>query len=129
MTAKRRPRVGARQRREEVIEAALVEFSRKGLRGGSTIAIARRAGLSHANLFRLFPTKKKLFLAVLTRGVREDRAGDAGRGGHLGGADRAARAAAHAPPPGPCTSWPRRWSRRVRTGLLIFFSLMIVITH
>ncbi|MFI0420706.1 TetR/AcrR family transcriptional regulator [Spongiactinospora sp. 9N601] len=67
MTAKRRPRVGARQRREEVIEAALVEFSRKGLRGGSTIAIARRAGLSHAGLFRLFPTKKKLFLAVLTR--------------------------------------------------------------
>ncbi|PZG31242.1 hypothetical protein C1I98_30265 [Spongiactinospora gelatinilytica] len=65
--AKRRPRVGAQQRREEVIEAALQEFAHKGLHGGSTITIARQADLSHPNLFRLFSTKKELFLTVLAR--------------------------------------------------------------
>ncbi|MFC9943970.1 TetR/AcrR family transcriptional regulator [Streptomyces pratensis] len=43
------------------------EFSRKGLHGGSTVAIAKRVGISHPNLFRLFSTKKELFRAVLNR--------------------------------------------------------------
>jgi AcrR family transcriptional regulator len=34
-----------------------------GLHGTSTEAIARRAGISHAYLFRLFGTKKQLFIA------------------------------------------------------------------
>ncbi len=59
--------MGAQQRREDVLEAALAEFSHRGLHGGSTITIAREAGLSHPNLFRLFATKKELFLAVLAR--------------------------------------------------------------
>jgi AcrR family transcriptional regulator len=53
----------AEQRRGELIEAALRAFSATGLHGTSTEAIARRAGISHAYLFRLFGTKKELFLA------------------------------------------------------------------
>jgi AcrR family transcriptional regulator len=58
-----RTRSTAKQRRAEVIEAALSEFAETGMHGTSTEAIARRAGISHAYLFRLFGTKKQLFIA------------------------------------------------------------------
>ncbi|MBA3374478.1 MAG: TetR/AcrR family transcriptional regulator [Actinobacteria bacterium] len=54
----------AEQRREAVLEAARIEFARHGLHGASTDAIARRAGISQPYLFRLFGTKKELFLAL-----------------------------------------------------------------
>src|SRR2546430_2314256 len=60
----------AEQRREEIVEAAFVEFARKGLHGTSTDAIARRAGVSQPYLFRLFGTKKELFIAALNRCFR-----------------------------------------------------------
>jgi AcrR family transcriptional regulator len=47
-----------------VIEAARHEFAQHGLHGASTDAIARRAGISQPYLFRLFGSKKELFLAV-----------------------------------------------------------------
>jgi AcrR family transcriptional regulator len=60
-------RLSARARRETVIDAATAEFAVGGLHGTSTEAIARRAGISHPYIFRLFGTKKELFLAVVER--------------------------------------------------------------
>ena len=54
----------AAERREAVLEAARHEFAEHGLHGASTDTIARRAGISQPYLFRLFGTKKELFLAV-----------------------------------------------------------------
>ena len=54
----------AEERREAVLEAARHEFARHGLHGASTDAIARRAGISQPYLFRLFGSKKALFIAV-----------------------------------------------------------------
>ncbi len=54
----------AEQRREAVLQAARGEFARHGLHGASTDAIARLAGISQPYLFRLFGSKKELFLAV-----------------------------------------------------------------
>ena len=54
----------AEARREAVLEAARHEFARNGLHGASTDTIARRAGISQPYLFRLFGSKKELFLAV-----------------------------------------------------------------
>ena len=79
----------ADERREAVLEAANVEFALRGLHGASTDAIARRAGISQPYLFRLFGSKKELFLAVdrrLLRGARSRRSarpppGKSGRGG------------------------------------------------
>ncbi len=65
-TAPRRRR-SADERREEIVEAALAELAAAGLAGASTEAIARRAGISHAYLFRLFGTKRELFLAAIDR--------------------------------------------------------------
>ena len=53
----------AGERRVELLAAALSEFAIGGLHGTSTETIARRAGISHAYLFRLFRTKKQLFIA------------------------------------------------------------------
>jgi AcrR family transcriptional regulator len=55
----------AEQRRGQLVEAAVQEFAQAGLAGASTEAIARRAGISHAYLFRLFPTKRALFAATV----------------------------------------------------------------
>ena len=54
----------AEERREDVLEAARHEFAHHGMQGASTDAIARRAGISQPYLFRLFRSKKDLFLAV-----------------------------------------------------------------
>jgi AcrR family transcriptional regulator len=58
-----RARRTAGERRLELVDVALRHFSVTGLHGTSTEAIARDAGISHPYLFRLFGTKKELFLA------------------------------------------------------------------
>jgi AcrR family transcriptional regulator len=55
------------ERREDVLRAAVAEFAERGFAGTSTEAIARRAGISQPYLFRLFPTKKALFIAAAKR--------------------------------------------------------------
>jgi AcrR family transcriptional regulator len=60
--------LSAEQRRKAVVEAAVTEFARGGLDGTSTEDIARRAGISQPYLFRLYPTKKALFIATLESG-------------------------------------------------------------
>src|SRR5215212_913221 len=61
----------ADERREEILVAAREEFARHGLHGASTDAIARRAGISQPYLFRLFGTKKELFLEGARRCLRQ----------------------------------------------------------
>jgi AcrR family transcriptional regulator len=60
----------ADERREAVLEAARQEFARSGFHGGSTDAIARAAGISQPYLFRLFGSKKGLYLASVRRCFR-----------------------------------------------------------
>jgi AcrR family transcriptional regulator len=60
-------RMSADRRRDLVIDAAHVEFGRNGYEGASTEAIARRVGVSQPYLFRLFPSKKAIFLASIER--------------------------------------------------------------
>lgn len=54
----------ADERRTAVLAAAISEFARCGYAGTSTEAIAARAGISQPYLFRLFGTKKDLFVAT-----------------------------------------------------------------
>jgi AcrR family transcriptional regulator len=65
------PRQTADERREAVLAAAAREFSRKGLHGASTDAIAKDAGISQPYLFRLFGTKKELYLATAAKAMEE----------------------------------------------------------
>ena len=64
-------RLTAAERKDDVLDAALIEFAERGLEGTSTEDIARRAGISQPYLFRLFGTKKELYKASVSRCFRE----------------------------------------------------------
>ncbi|MEP6641879.1 MAG: TetR/AcrR family transcriptional regulator [Gaiellales bacterium] len=63
----RSARMPAAQRREEILDAARIEFARGGLNGTATEDIARRAGITQPYVFRLFGTKKALYLETVER--------------------------------------------------------------
>ena len=79
MNAATTTRKTAEERREEILAAALEEFGEHGLDGTSTDTIARKAGISQPYLFRLFGSKKELYLASVRRcfrrTLRRSRAG------------------------------------------------------
>jgi AcrR family transcriptional regulator len=60
-------RMSADERRESVLTAAMIEFGANGYVGTSTEVIARRVGVSQPYLFRLFESKKALFIATIER--------------------------------------------------------------
>ena len=61
----------AEERREAVLKAAAEAFARSGLHGTSTEEIATAAGISQPYLFRLFGTKKALYIATVERCMAE----------------------------------------------------------
>src|SRR6266700_633653 len=56
----------AAERRAQILAIAAEEFAIGGLHGTSTEAIARRAEITQAYVFRLFGSKKNLFIQVVT---------------------------------------------------------------
>ena len=60
-------RKSAEERREEILEIAIEHFAAGGYHGTSTEVIAKEAGISQPYLFRLFRTKRELFLACNDR--------------------------------------------------------------
>jgi AcrR family transcriptional regulator len=61
----RRLRMSGQDRRQQVLQIAAEEFAGGGLHGTSTEVIARRAEITQAYIFRMFGTKKALFLEVM----------------------------------------------------------------
>ena len=57
----------AEDRREAVLKAAMPVVAARGIHATPTAEIAKLAGISHAYLFRLFPTKSDLAIAVVER--------------------------------------------------------------
>ena len=64
-------RLTAEERRDAVLDAATKEFAAKGYHGTSTEDIARAAGISQPYVFRLFGSKKGLYLAAMQRCIDE----------------------------------------------------------
>ena len=60
-----RKRRSAEERREEIVGIAIRHFGQTGYHATSTEAIAQDAGISQPYLFRLFKTKRDLFVACL----------------------------------------------------------------
>lgn len=67
MIVEQRERLAGVDRREQVLRLAADEFAEFGLHGVSAEVIARKAGITHAYVFRLFGTKKALFIEVVRR--------------------------------------------------------------
>lgn len=53
------------ERRQDILEAALSIFTKKGYNGSTTAEIARAAGVAEGTIFRHFATKKELLIATL----------------------------------------------------------------
>ena len=62
------------ERRSQVLRIAAGEFANHGLHGASVEAIAREAGITQAYVFRMFRTKKALFMELV--GAAFDRFSD-----------------------------------------------------
>jgi AcrR family transcriptional regulator len=60
------------QTRERLLDAALDTFSKDGIRGATTRAIARKAQVNEVTLFRHFKSKEQLLGAVLKRGLASE---------------------------------------------------------
>jgi AcrR family transcriptional regulator len=60
-------RLTAPERREQILEAAVIVFAERGYEGASTDVIAHMAGISQPYLFRLFGTKRDLIIATVQR--------------------------------------------------------------
>lgn len=78
-------RMSGTERRAQVRGIAAKEFAEHGLHGASTEAIARDAGITQAYIFRMFGTKKALFLELVqaafervSDGMRDAGEGEAG---------------------------------------------------
>jgi AcrR family transcriptional regulator len=55
----------ADERRKQLLVAALQVFAVHGYHGSSTATIAKEAGISHSYVFKLYPTKEDIFVAVV----------------------------------------------------------------
>src|SRR5712672_3428457 len=67
-------RMSGRERRSQVLGIAADEFANHGLHGASMEAIAHEAGITQTYVFRMFGTKKALFLELV--GAAFDRFSD-----------------------------------------------------
>lgn len=67
-------RMSGAERRSQVLGIAAGEFANHGLHGASVDAIAHEAGITQAYVFRMFGTKKALFLELV--GAAFDRFSD-----------------------------------------------------
>lgn len=70
--APRRRRRSADEIMTRLVTAAGEEFQRSGYRGATTAAIARRADVTEAQLFRYFASKAELFREAIFRPLCED---------------------------------------------------------
>ncbi|MEV1177283.1 TetR/AcrR family transcriptional regulator [Nonomuraea sp. NPDC049784] len=57
----------AEERRETVLRTAISAFAARGYWGTATTEVAKAAGISQAYVYRLFPSKELLFVAVVER--------------------------------------------------------------
>jgi len=78
-------RMSGSERRSQLLGIAAGEFAERGLHGASIEAIAREAGITQAYVFRMFGTKKALFLELVgaafdrfSDGMAQAAAGDRG---------------------------------------------------
>ena len=79
------------ERRSQVLGIAAREFADHGLNGASTEAIARTAEITQAYIFRIFGTKKALFLEVMTGAFDRMTEGMRGAAGTETGLDALSR--------------------------------------
>ena len=60
--------------RQRILDASVRLFAARGFEGATTRAIAREAEVNEAVIFRHFPTKRRLYAAIIENKIREEPA-------------------------------------------------------
>jgi AcrR family transcriptional regulator len=68
---RRTSRVPSQERRAQILRVATKRFAKQGFNGTTTREIADRVGVKEIILFRLFPSKRELYWAVIDEKTRE----------------------------------------------------------
>jgi len=58
-------------RQAQIVRASMALFAKKGFSGTTSRELARAAGVSEALIFRLFPTKRALYSAIIQQKIAE----------------------------------------------------------
>jgi AcrR family transcriptional regulator len=80
-------RMSGTERRSQVLRIAAAEFANRGLHGASVEVIAREADITQAYVFRMFGTKKALFLELIGAAFDDFSDGMANAASGAGGLD------------------------------------------
>jgi AcrR family transcriptional regulator len=64
------PRMAMEERREIVLRQSIPVFARYGFEGATTAEIAKRSGVTQPYIFKLFESKKALFIEACERNMR-----------------------------------------------------------
>ena len=64
-TRQERKEETVKRRREQILDAAMEVFSRKGFSMATTAEIAREAGIAEGTIYNYFTSKRELFIAVI----------------------------------------------------------------
>src|SRR5580658_4164751 len=80
-------RMSGTERRSQVLRIGAAEFANRGLHGASVEAIAREAEITQAYVFRMFGTKKALFLELIGAAFDDFSDGMANAASGAGGLD------------------------------------------
>jgi AcrR family transcriptional regulator len=65
LTREKRKEIVTKQRRQQILDAALSVFSERGFAEATTAEIARTAGIAEGTIYKYFPSKRELFIAVI----------------------------------------------------------------
>src|SRR3954469_12498247 len=84
-------RMTAEERRADVLRTAVAQFAKHGYQGTSNEDVARAAGISQPYLFKMFPTKKSLFISLVEHGFERVRQAFVDAVGDATGEDALAR--------------------------------------
>jgi AcrR family transcriptional regulator len=82
-------RTSARDRRDQILNAATDCFASRGFNGTTTRELAARVGITEAALYRYFPSKEALYRAIVDRKMSAPDPASAVAAAALAGDDRA----------------------------------------
>ena len=65
-------RLSSEERRSQIVRISAQLFSKKGFKGTTTREISQKVGISEAAIFRYFPTKDDLYMAIIEERVGQE---------------------------------------------------------
>ncbi len=73
MNNKKTKKLNSEKRKKQIIESAMILFAKQGFNGTHTYEIAKKAKVSEALIFKLFPSKSSLYSAIIEYRIKQTK--------------------------------------------------------